>query len=64
VDELAPHKVCVYLYELAQDFSRFYENDKVIGGENEKLRKKLVTKYAEVLVAGLQLLGIEVPEKM
>jgi arginyl-tRNA synthetase len=64
VGELAPHRVCTYLYELAQEFSRFYENNKVIGGENEALRRKLVEKYAEVLIVGLGLLGIEVPEKM
>jgi len=64
VDELASHKVCSYLYGLAQEFSRFYENDKVIGGENEALRTKLVERYVEVLTAGLNLIGIEVPEKM
>ena len=64
VEELAPHKVCTYLYELAQEFSRFYENDKVVGGENEALRRELVAKYAEVLATGLGLLGIKTPEKM
>jgi len=52
------------LYELAQEFSRFYEHDKVVGGENEKLRVELVRKYAEVLEEGLRLLGIPVMEKM
>jgi arginyl-tRNA synthetase len=64
VEELAPHKVCTYLYSLAQEFSRFYENDKVVGGENEALRRELVKKYAEVLATGLELLGIKAPEKM
>jgi len=64
VEELAPHKVCLYLYELAQEFSRFYENNKVVDGENEALRRRLVGQYAEVLAAGLNLLGIEAPEKM
>jgi len=64
VEELAPHKVCTYLYELAQEFSRFYEHDRVVGGENEALRRELVTRYAEVLAMGLGLLGIETPERM
>jgi len=64
VEELQPQKVCGYLYELAQEFSRFYEHDKVVGGENEKLRVELVRKYAEVLEAGLKLLGVPVVERM
>ncbi len=62
--ELMPHHICNYLYELAQEFNRFYEKSKVVGDEREKIRLSLVSKYAEVLKSGLQLLGIEVMEKM
>ena len=64
VSELAPHKVCTYLYELAQEFSRFYENVKVVGSEYEKERGEMVMAYLKVMTHGLGLLGIEVPERM
>ena len=64
VDEMASHKICNYLYELAQEFSRFYENCPVAGSEFEAQRKKLVQVYLKVIEHGLDLLGIEVPEEM
>lgn len=62
--ELMPHHICTYLYELAQNFNRFYEHSPVIGHEREALRITLVKSYADVLKQGLNLLGITPPEKM
>ena len=39
VGELSPSKLCTYLYEIAQDFSRFYENVQVVGGEYESVAR-------------------------
>ena len=64
VDELMPHHVATYLYELAQIFNRFYENNRVIDNEREAIRLGLVNKYANTLKAGLGLLGIQAPDKM
>ena len=64
VKELAPNKLCNYLYELAQEFSRFYETTKVAGSEYEFERGQIVLAYLKVLTHGLGLLGIEVPERM
>ena len=64
VKELAPHKICGYLYELAQEFSRFYEHDKVSGDAHEAERGEMVKVYEEVMEDGLNTLGIEVPEEM
>ena len=64
VDELAPHVVCTYLYELAQEFNRFYEKNRVVGDEREQIRLNLVSVYADTLKKGLKLLGIHAPEKM
>jgi len=64
LSELAPHKVATFLYELAQDFSRFYENCPVAGSPEEKERKKLVALYLETMTHGLNLLGISIPEEM
>ena len=64
VNEMAPHKVANFLYELAQEFSRFYENCPVAGSDEEAERAKLVEKYLEVMTHGLNILGIEIPEEM
>lgn len=62
--ELMPHHVCNYLYELAQEFNRFYEKCRIIGDEREVLRLSLVTRYRDTLRNGLDLLGMVAPEKM
>jgi arginyl-tRNA synthetase len=64
VAEMAPHKVCSYLYELAQEFSRFYENCPVAGGAREGIRGEIVKVYLDTMLHGLNILGIEVPEEM
>ena len=64
VAEMAPHKICAYLYELAQEFSRFYENCPVVGDENEFGRAKITVSYAKTMLHGLNILGIEMPEEM
>lgn len=62
--ELMPHHLCVYLYELAQEFNRFYENSRVIGDEREQIRLHLVMAYVTVLRNGLTMLGIPTPDRM
>ena len=64
VNEMAPHKICAYLYELAQEFSRFYENCPVVGNEFEYGRAKITAAYAKTMLHGLNILGIEVPKEM
>ena len=64
VTEMAPHKVCNYLYELAQEFSRFYENCPVAGDKFEAQRALIVSAYLKTMLHGLNILGIKVPEEM
>ncbi|MBR2998645.1 arginine--tRNA ligase [Candidatus Saccharibacteria bacterium] len=64
VAEMSPHKVANYLYELAQEFSRFYESCPVIGCDHEAERIKLVKVYLETMTHGLNILGIKIPEEM
>ena len=61
---LEPHHICHYLFELAQEFNRYYEKNQVIGHEYETHRAGLVTVYADTLRAGLMILGIAAPDKM
>lgn len=62
--ELLPHHICTYLYELAQEFNRFYEKNQVVGSSRERERVTLVNSYAATLKEGLAILGVAAPEKM
>ena len=62
--QLEPHHICNYLFELAQEFNRYYEKNTVIGSDKEAHRLSLVATYADTLKAGLSILGIHAPEKM
>ena len=61
---LEPHHICNYLFELAQEFNRYYEKNHVVGSEHEAHRAGLVSAYADTLRAGLMILGIAAPDKM
>ncbi|OGV95821.1 arginine--tRNA ligase [Microgenomates group bacterium RBG_16_45_19] len=58
---LTPHLLCTYLYELAHRFNLFYHHHLIIGSD---FRLGLTTATAKILKSGLELLGIEAPEKM
>lgn len=64
VEELMPHHIATYLYELSQLFNRFYEGSRVIGDPRQDQRLNLVGLYADVLQAGLGLLGITAPDRL
>lgn len=64
VSSLEPHHICNYLFELAQEFNRYYEKSQVIGSEHEAHRLSLVALYADILKAGLAILGINAPDRM
>ncbi len=61
---LEPHHICNYLFELAQEFNRYYEKNQVVGSDHEAHRASLVALYADILKAGLEILGIYAPDKM
>jgi len=66
-EELSPHIVCNYLYELAQKFNSFYEHCPIQKADNrvqKKARMALAKATGQVLKNGLSLLGIETLEKM
>jgi arginyl-tRNA synthetase len=66
-DTLEPHRLCTYLFDLAQDFSAFYEHCPVLRAATPELRGSrlsLAGLTLAVLVQGLDLLGIETPEQM
>lgn len=61
---LEPHYICNYLFELAQEFNRYYEKNHVLGSDYEHHRGGLVALYADTLRAGLLVLGITAPDAM
>lgn len=60
----APHRLTVYVHELAQDFSAFYRDCKVVGSDAEPFRLALSVATRRVIATGLGLLGVEAPESM
>lgn len=64
INDLMPHHMCTYLYELAQVFNHFYEHNRVLGDAREAERLQLVAMYTHTLKAGLNLLNIPAPDKM
>ena len=66
-EEKAPHRLCAYMYDLANAFNRFYHDNRIISEEDANKKNswlKLIKLTADVLTACLDLLGVEVPERM
>ena len=65
--ELAPHKICQYIYELSDMFNQFYR-DNIILGETDKEKQaswiSLITLTRQVLETCIQILGFEAPDWM
>jgi arginyl-tRNA synthetase len=66
-DQMAPHKVCAYLYDLANHFNGFYRDVKILA-EPDPDRKAgyiaLLKLTLRVLEQGIDLLGFEAPDRM
>lgn len=66
-DQLEPHRLCAYLFSVAQAFSGFYENCPVLKADDPAVRDSrlaLCSLTLRVIVTGLDLLGITAPERM
>lgn len=65
--ELAPHKICAYIYELCNEFNRFYHETKIISEEDKDkqagwISLLLLTKKA--LETAIDILGFDAPDRM
>jgi arginyl-tRNA synthetase len=64
----APHRMTAYSHEVAQQFSAFYRDCKVVGaaeeGGDEDFRIALSLQAQRVLARSLDLLGVSAPERM
>ena len=66
-EELALHKICAYIYDLANAFNRFYHETKILAEEDEEKQKgyiALLMLTRRVLESCIDVLGFEAPERM
>ncbi|CBK74312.1 arginyl-tRNA synthetase [Butyrivibrio fibrisolvens 16/4] len=66
-EEMAPHKICAYIYDLANAFNRFYHDTKILAEEDEAVKAsylKLLWLTRGVLEKAIDLLGFNAPERM
>ncbi len=65
--ELAPHKICAYVYDLSNAFNKFYHETSIIG-ETDKKRQAgfivLLKLIKRILETSIDLLGLSAPERM
>ncbi|RXM75251.1 arginine--tRNA ligase [Clostridium tetani] len=67
IEKLEPSIVTRYVIEVAKAFNKFYNHNSILNAENEEIKKariKLVESTCQVIKNALNLLGIEVVEKM
>ncbi len=65
--EIAPHKVCSYLYDLSNAFNKFYHETKILGEEDRERQEgyiALLCLCLNILETCIDLLGFDAPEKM
>ena len=65
--ELAPHRVCAFIYDLANAFNSFYHETKILSEENETRKGEfiaLINFTKNVLETCIDMLGFEAPERM
>lgn len=66
-EEYAPHKICAYIYDLANAFNHFYHETKILAEEDEAKKAgwiALLVLTRDVLETSIDLLGFSAPERM
>jgi len=66
-EEIAPHKVCAYIYDLANAFNRFYHETKILTEEDAEKKAgwiALLVLTRDILEICIDLLGFSAPERM
>lgn len=66
-EEMAPHKICAYVYDLSNAFNKFYHENKIIAEENEEKQAgfiKLIEVTKRTLETSIDLLGFSAPSRM
>ena len=66
-EEKAPHRICAYIYDLANVFNRFYHETRILAEEDARQKEswiELLELTRRVLETSIALLGFTAPEKM
>ena len=66
-EEKAPHKICAYIYDVANAFNHFYHETKILGEEDENKKQSWIALLAfaqRVLETAIDILGFYAPDKM
>lgn len=66
-NDIAPHKVCAYIYDLANAFNHFYHETKILTEEDEATKKSFIALLVltrDILETCIDVLGFSSPEKM
>lgn len=66
-EEIAPHKICSFIYDLANAFNRFYHETRILAEEEEARKQswiQVLDLTREVLETSIDLLGFSAPERM
>ena len=66
-EETAPHKICAYIYDLANAFNHFYHETRILAMEDEEKKGSYIRLLAltkDVLETCTDILGFDVPERM
>lgn len=66
-EETAPHKICAYIYELANAFNGFYHETRILSEENEEQKQSyvgLLMLTKDILETCINVLGFSAPERM
>ena len=66
-EEIAPHKICAYIYDVANAFNKFYHETKILAEEDAQKKAgyiALLKLTKDVLETCIDLLGFEAPERM
>ena len=66
-EETAPHKICAYIYELANAFNGFYHGTKILSEENEEIQKSYIAVLCLtkcILETCIDVLGFSAPDRM
>ena len=66
-EEKAPHKICAYIYELANAFNGFYHETKILSEEDFKVQSSyigLLVLTKNILETCIDVLGFSAPDRM
>jgi arginyl-tRNA synthetase len=65
--DLAPNRICGYIYDLSNAFNSFYHGTKILAEPDQNKKESYIALLAitlKVLETGIDLLGFDAPERM